>query len=303
MLRAMRIALATCRDLPEWEKDDAPLHAAFVKLGADIACVAWDDPKASWREFDACLLRTTWDYAPRLPEFLAWIDRVSQETRLFNPAPTVRWNTSKTYLADLESRGAPVIPTVWLAAGESIDVARVLAERGWTGGFLKPQVGATSRETLRFSSDPGRLEAAQAHADRVLGSESLMLQPYLPSVETEGELSVMFVDGRVTHAVRKVPRAGDYRVQDDFGASDHPVAPSPEEVQLATRVMGLAGPDLLYGRVDFLRDGSGTLRVNEVELVEPSFFFRHGAEAAPALATSLIQRLERHEAHRRPHSG
>jgi hypothetical protein len=293
----MRIALATCRSLPEWEKDDLPLHCALERLGVEVAQPAWDDPRFDWAGVDAGLIRTTWDYMERREEYVAWAERVAEVTPLFNPAAVVRWNTEKGYLRELERAGVPVAPTVWLERGAAVDVAALMAERGWRRGFIKPVVGATARETLRFAADRDGLDAAQAHLERTLRREAMMLQPYLGRVETEGELSAIFVDGELTHAVRKVPVPGDYRVQDDFGASDAPLELAAGERALAElavgRVAALGVADsLLYARADFLRDDRGELVLTELELVEPSLFFRHRPRAAERLAAALVRRLE-----------
>lgn len=246
-----------------------------------------------WSEFDAVLVRTTWDYQEKLPAFLRWVGRVSRVSRLFNPARTLRWNTNKRYLADLESRGVAIVPTVWLEAGDTVDVAGLVASKGWTRAFLKPQVGATARETLRFDTDERGLAAAQAHVDRLLPHEGLMLQPYLASVEEVGELSLLFVEGGLTHAVRKVPVPGDYRVQDDFGASDFPVPVGAAEVDLGRSILRAASREpLLYGRVDFMTGPDGSLLLGELELIEPSLFLRHDPHRGAVLAEALMARLE-----------
>jgi glutathione synthase/RimK-type ligase-like ATP-grasp enzyme len=287
-----RIALATCRNLPGWEVDDRPLVAALVERGAEIVQPAWDDPDVDWGAHDACLVRTTWDYTEQRDAFVAWAERASMSAPLFNPPEVVRWNTHKGYLADLERAGVRIAPTEWLARGERPDLGRILERRGWRRGFLKPCVGATARETLRFDVDD--LAAAQAHVDRLLESEDLMLQPYLASVETEGELSAIVVEGEPTHAVRKVPVSGDFRVQDDFGASDEPYAFSRAELEVVRGVTACAEQRfgrLLYARVDLLRDDAGALVLNELELVEPSLFLRHGPNAGAVLADALLARI------------
>lgn len=307
MLRRMRIALATCAKLPEWEVDDRPLHEALVRRGVEAARPAWDDPAVDWGAFDACLIRTTWDYCEKRDAFVEWAERAAALTRLFNPAPVVRWNTDKRYLRDLETRDVPLVPTAWLEQGDHVDLEALLADRGWERGFVKPAIGSTARETLRFAADAEGIAAASRHLSRLLRRESAMLQPYLASVEREGELSAIFIDGEMTHAVRKTPVAGDYRVQDDFGASDAPVALTPQEQAMANRIAAVAdsqaaalrsrdpaannsGGRLLYARVDLLRDDEGHLRLSELELVEPSLFFRHCPSAAERLADALCRR-------------
>ncbi|MEE2908227.1 MAG: hypothetical protein VX527_10415 [Planctomycetota bacterium] len=296
----MRLAIATCNTLPEWEVDDAPLHRALEARGVDISHEIWTDPTVDWASYTACLIRTTWDYYDRLEQFLEWAQRVSVQTQLFNPMQTVRWNTCKSYLQDLEAAGLPVIPTEWFEPGDRPELKAVMSNRGWTRGFIKPQVGATASGTMRFETDAHNLQIAQDHLDTLLECQAALVQPYLEQVETLGEWSAIFIDGVWSHAVRKIPVPGDYRVQDDFGASDEPYEPAPSERALAMEVMHARqdhsnwtgeprGQSLLYGRVDMLYSGETPL-INEVELVEPSLFFRHEPDAALRLTEAILQR-------------
>ncbi len=296
------LALATRSDLPSWEVDDRHFHGALAAAGMGFELVVWDDPAIDWRRFGAVLVRTTWDYQDKLPAFLAWARSVAAVTRLFNPVAVVEWNTHKHYLRQLAAHGVPLAATRWLARGERVRVADLMAASGWHEGFLKPCVGATARETLRFPATVHGIAAAQAHVDRLLPHEDLMLQPFLSQVLSRGEWSAIFVDGVITHCVRKIPVAGDYRVQDDFGAKDERYEPTPAERQLAMRTMavvqavggpcpGADGRPLLYGRADFLWGDDGGCVLTELELVEPSLFFRHAAAAATALTAALVRRL------------
>ena len=279
----MKLALATCATVPSWEVDDRPFHDALAARRIDARQVVWDDPDADWTAFDAVVIRTTWDYQEKRDAFVAWAERMP--VPLHNPPDIVRWNTHKSYLRDLEARGIPIVPTEWLARGTSPDIESLCRLRGWTRAFLKPCVGATARETLRFEAgDP----TAEAHVRRLLPHEDLMLQPYLSRVERDGELSAIFVDGELTHSVRKVPVAGDYRVQDDFGAKDYAI--DFPDVALARKTMDVLSRRLLYGRADFLIDDDG-LKLTELELVEPSLFFRHGRHAADRLAAGIADLL------------
>ena len=286
-----RIALATCSDLPDGDPDDEPLVRGLEALGFEVAYVVWDDERVAWERFDACLIRTTWDYAFARPRFVAWARRTESRTRLFHGADLVEWNTDKRYLEEFHELGIPIVPTHWLERSSRPDLASLLESFPGRTAFLKPAVGATSRETLRFDRDAQGLRAAQAHVARLLPEEDLLLQPYLDSVERDGELSAIFIDGQFTHGVRKVPVRGDYRVQDEFGAQDTRHEFTPEEVELAGRVLRPLGRAWLYARVDFLRGDEGELLLNELEVVEPSLFFRHAPEAAQRLARALVERL------------
>ncbi|MBR59289.1 MAG: hypothetical protein CMH54_14895 [Myxococcales bacterium] len=293
----MRIALITCSDLPGWEIDDQPLHVALRGRDVEIVEPIWDDPTVDWSSFDAGLIRTTWDYTGKYKAFVSWAESASTQTRLYNPAHVIRWNTHKGYLRELEEKGVRIAPTLWFSKGQSVDIEQSMAAKGWTRGFLKPMVGATAQGTLRFHCDTEGLTAAQQHLDRTLETADFMLQPYLTSVETTGELTALFFDGELSHTVQKIPVKGDYRVQDDFGAWDGPVTFSAEQVacarnavKTAEEILGLEEP-LLYARVDFLVDDAGRLCLNELELVEPSLFLRHDAKAGERLADALLRRL------------
>ncbi len=289
----MRLGLATCSELPAHEHDDTGLHSQLRERGHEVGFPVWDDPQVDWSTFDSVLIRTTWDYQEKLPAFAAWAEHAHTQTRLFNPIQVVRWNTHKGYLRELARLGIPIAPTTWLPRGTRANAADILVERGWHRAFIKPAVGATARETLPFGERD--LAAAQAHLDRLLPHEDLMVQPYLSSVETLGELSAVVIDGQLTHTLRKVPVAGDYRVQDDFGATDEPWPLDAKAAAVVDAAIGFMherfGP-LLYARVDLLQLDDGSYGLNELELVEPSLFFRHGPDAVQRLVSAWEARLQ-----------
>jgi hypothetical protein len=287
----VKVALVTARSVPDWEVDDGLLHNALLRRGHTLQMPCWDDVRVDWSGFDAVLIRTPWDYTARWQAFVAWASRVDAATRLFNPAPILAWNAHKSYLRDLEAQGVPVVPTIWLDRGDDVDVRALCADVGWSRAFIKPAVGLSAEGTLRF--DVGTAgEAASRHVDAWLPRSELLVQPYLSSVEVVGERSMIVFGGERSHAVVKVPVPGDYRVQDDFGASDHAYEPTAPELQLVDAAMAALralGHDALYARVDWLLDDSGRPCLNELELIEPSLFFRHGGRRA---AQRLVAALE-----------
>lgn len=286
----MRLACVSRTHLPDWEVDDRPLHEALHAAGVVVEQPAWSDPSVDWTAYDALLLRTPWDYHEHLDAFLAWCDRVAVLRPLWHGPEVVRWNARKTYLLELAEDGVPVAPTLRVAASEA--VRRGVEALGGERFLLKPVVGATAWQTLRFGRH--ELDAAEAHV-QATGAE-MLLQPYLPSVEREGEWSVVWIDGAPTHGVRKTPVAGDYRVQDDWGGHDEPAVVDEELLALAQRALAAAAvrtgvtEPFLYGRVDVLRH-EGRWVLNELELIEPSLFFRHGPEAVTRLTRALVRRL------------
>ena len=294
----MHLALADC-DLdsdartPTGVASEAPLHEALRARGVTFECPAWDDPGVDWGAFDAILIRLTWTYHHRPRQFRAWLDRVAALVPVFNPPEIVRWNMDKRYLQDLERAGVPIAPTVWLPRGSAVDLAGTLESRGWSTAFAKPVIGATASDTMRMRTAEERLEG-QAFLEAQVARQDMFLQPYLRRVETEGEVSLMVVEGEVVHAVRKTPVPGDYRVQDDFDAVDERIDVEPELARLArAAVAAVPRPEsLLYARVDFLFLDDGAPVLNELELIEPMFFMHHEPRCGAALADGLLGRIE-----------
>lgn len=264
--------------MPNLYEDDEPLIAALRERGHHPVPAVWTDAGVDWGDFDACIIRSTWDYADKRDAFVAWAQRVSQCTRLWNPADVVQWNTDKRYLRDLTARGIAVVETIGLERGETADVASLCKERDWPAIVIKPVVGATARETIR--AERSDLAAAQAHLDRLLPREAMLVQPFLPRVETDGELSLMYFGGRFSHAVIKRAAAGDYRVQNEFGGTYDGAAVSADTVKLGERILSVVQQPTLYARIDLVPDGDGSLVLMELELVEPMLYLK--CDAAPA---------------------
>lgn len=280
----MNIVIATCNPLPSFEKDDDPFHACLDEHGVVYEVIPWDEITEPER-FDACLIRTTWDYVDRWKEFQTWITQISTKIPLWNSKEIIRWNIDKRYLQYLHERGVPIAPTVWLDS--TIDLKNVMKEKSWERGFIKPVIGACASDTFRFTQKT--IESAQRFLDVATSHQRMMLQPYLKRVETQGEYSAIYFGGRFSHAVRKVPVKGDYRVQDDYGAFDEGIVPPQELLILAQKSLECIPYPWLYARVDALVMDDGTWVLNELEMIEPSLFFRHAPHAPKMLYEALVE--------------
>lgn len=282
----MRVGLVTFAGLPALDPDDGPLVAALSARGHEAQPLVWDDAEVDWGALDMAVLRSTWDYHHRRDEFLGWAEAAATRTALWNPAPVVRWNSDKAYLLELAARGAPVVPTVVLPAGRPASLAGVLADSGWSEVVVKPAVSADSFATVRAST--ATLAAGQAHLDALLGTRDMMVQPYFGSVEREGERCLVHLGGAFSHAVRKRSAFLGGRHAGPEGVA---VRPAPDELDVAARVLEAAGArGLPYARVDLARDGAGRPCLMELELVEPTLFFREAEGSAERLVRALEDR-------------
>lgn len=268
-------------------REDELLGSALDELGITSVRVDWSHPGVDWSKFRCAVFRTTWDYFERFPEFSAWLDRVGSQTRLCNEASIIRWNLDKHYLADLEDRGIPVVRSRFLEPGSETNLNDLLSETGWEEAVLKPCVSGAARHTYRIHHK--NVRSVQSQVQSFLTSEAFLIQPFISEVVHSGEDSLMVIDGQYTHAVRKVPKKGDFRVQDDHGGTVHPFRPSDEQIELAERTMDACRPVPAYGRVDMVRDNDGQWSVMELELIEPELWLRHHPPAAKNLARAIAR--------------
>lgn len=295
----IRIGLVTCAAYPELHPDDLLLARALAELGMSPVPATWDDMATDWASFDALVIRTPWDYFVRAAEFRRWLDaRIASGVLLCNAGDILDWNYDKRYLRDLETAGVPLVPTIFVECGEHADVAALARARGWTEIVVKPAISGGAYRTYRFRIDDAAVfaqEIAETLADR-----GVLIQPFLPEILTEGELSLLFFDGVFSHTVRKRPRHGDYRVQPQFGGIAECVDVEPALVEQACACI-LGAPSLpVYARVDgVIQDGRFLLM--ELEVFEPLMFLAWHPEAAGRFARAVQARV-RNAAPDRPRS-
>ncbi len=275
---------------PDWYArqvlhEDGLVSGALERRGLRTARLDWAREDFDWGRARAGLFRTTWDYFHRVDEFVAWLDHVEPMTQFINPITLVRWNMQKRYLDDLGSRGVRIVATHFVEQGSSEPLAAVLARTGWDEAVLKPIVSGAARETYRVTPDNAGDHEARFRG--LVAAETMMLQPFQHAIMDDGELSLMVIGGRFTHAVRKQARAGDFRVQDDHGGTVHEHDATREQIAFAEAAVAACSPRPLYARVDAVRDNDGDLALMELELIEPEMFFRLHPAAADVMADAV----------------
>ncbi len=284
--RPLSVALATYAEYPDLTPDDRILASALRRRGLDPVPALWDDPARDWAAYAAVLPRSCWDYHQRADRFERWLDALERSgARVINPVPMLRWNMRKTYLEDLRARGVPVAETVWVPAGSHTTLRAIADARGWGEMVVKPVVSASGYETWRVARADFAREGERFAAESAV--RDLMVQPFLPGFTREGELSLTFLAGAYSHAVRKRPRPGEFRVHEEHGGSVTAAAAPPELVRLAAdAVAAVPAPAPLYARVDTVA-AEGRHVVTELELIEPALYFGFGDGSADVLAAAL----------------
>ena len=265
------------------------LETALTRRGLNVKRVSWSNPAFDWSTAERTVLRSTWDYFIRKDEFLAWIEAVRSRTRLLNPAPLVTWNSDKRYLRDLAGRGIRIPPTRFLdPLVPPDDLASLMRQSGWERAVLKPAVSAGAFETFLLSRETS--SAVWEAAGHLVRRKPTLLQAYLPSIEVRGELSIVFLGGRYSHAVLKRSALGDFRVQIQHGGRYAEAIPSAAELDQASQVIASCLPAPIYARVDFVQDEEGKPCLMELELIEPDLYCRLAPGSADRLAEAILNR-------------
>ena len=275
------VALATAAELELPDDETSVVADALRQRGVDAVIAPWDGPY-DWASADLVVIRSTWDYVHRLEEFLAWIDCAGASTTLVNPGEVLRWNAHKRYLAELSAAGLPVVPTVMVERGAEVSELRDLIADA-TEVVVKPAVSASAYGTARgHATDP----ALADHLRGLVATADALVQPLVPSVLTDGEVSLIYLGGELSHAVRKVARPGDYRVQHEHGGTVQPHTPTAAEITVAEATLAAVPAPCAYARVDVVAGTDGPMLM-ELELIEPQLFLDQAPGSAQRFAAVL----------------
>ena len=268
-------------------RDDQFLANALADRGCRVVAHNWDDAEAEWAAFDAIVLRSCWDYHLRVDEFRAWL-QCCIDLPVWNPAPMVLENIHKSYLLDLQKNGVPVIDTVLFRSGQLCDLEQVLSQAGWRNAVIKPAISATAHETWLTGGTP--LAVSQERLDKLLAHSDVLIQPFIPEIPDKGEYSFVFFSGELSHVVLKQSKAGDFRVQNNFGGKAKTVKPARDLVRQVQKVADGIRQPWLYARIDGVEVG-GRFLVMEIELIEPMLFIEMADLACERFADALLEHL------------
>jgi glutathione synthase/RimK-type ligase-like ATP-grasp enzyme len=282
------IGFATSSAYHDLTADDRVLASALERRGVQVVPVVWTEAAPEQIDCDLLVVRSVWDYHLRPQDFLAWINEAARRVRVVNSPEIVRWNMDKHYLAEVEAAGFSIPKTLFLQQRSAADLAGLMKREGLSEAVVKPAISASAFETHRIRAD-----GAATLNDRInelLNSRAMLVQEYVPEIATSGEWSLIFAGRELTHAVSKLPKSGDFRVQEERGGR-HRAAEAPAEARrLAEEVLARFAPDALYCRADIVMRSRGPTLM-ELELIEPSLHFAAAPTAAEVHAEGIKQLL------------
>ena len=261
------------------------LKSALEAQGLKVDITYWDNPSYEWQQTKSVLFRTVWDYFERFDEFWDWLEQVKTKTRLINSYELIKWNIDKHYLRDLKNNGIQVVPTYFADRGNNISLKEIANLNDWKHIVIKPAISASAFNTYKITND--EIEQKEQLFHELLQTHDMLVQPFFPTISELGEASLMVFGGKFTHAILKKAKAGDFRVQDDFGGTVHDYNPTQEEIKFAEKVFQSCTSLPIYGRVDIVWDSNKHIYLSELEIIEPELWIRNRPESANKIAEAV----------------
>ncbi len=265
--------------------EDNLVKIALENQGLKVLRLSWDDSNFDWSTTKYILFRTTWDYFDRFTEFSVWLESVSKQTKLLNSKDIIHWNLDKHYLLDLQQKGIHICESFFVEKGTSFSLLEISEKLQLNNFVLKPCVSGGGRHTYKINKES--IEKHNTIFNNLISKEAMIIQPFQHNIVDKGEISLIIINGEYTHAVLKIAKKGDFRVQDDFGGSVHNYTPSKEEISFAEKCIEACSETPIYARVDIFIDNNNKLALAELELIEPELWFRNHTKAAGKLANAI----------------
>lgn len=286
----IHLAFATYSNLPALSADDLTLANYLSTKNIKVTAAIWDDENIDWTQFDAVIIRSTWDYFTNALAFDIWLEKLSLSgCQIMNPLSVIHWNKNKNYFNDLKSQGFNFPPYYFLEQGSIADLPQLLRNEHWQKAVIKPAVSGGAHNTwitttASIQTDIPRLKA-------MLDQGDVIVQKFMDEIVTTGEISLIFFNKQFSHAVCKKAISGDFRVQEQFGGTITSITPNNHLIQQAQEILNNIPEDLLYARVDGLILDENDLCLMELELIEPSLFLSASEQACDSFYQALHQLL------------
>ncbi len=265
--------------------EDQLVVDALKKEGLNVKRKSWSDPNFDWSTTKFIIFRSTWDYFDRYDEFSIWLNYVSTKTTLLNSSEIIQWNIDKHYLIDLQKKGIHICESYFIEKGTITTLKELHKKLGWKKTVLKPCISGAARHTYKIEENS--IEKHEDIFQKLITKEAMMLQPFQENIISKGEYSFVVINGKYSHAVLKIAKPGDFRVQDDFGGTVHVHQASGQQKDFAENAVKACKGKPLYARVDAIIDNTAKLAVSEIELIEPELWFRKNHKAAILLAKEV----------------
>jgi len=266
--------------------EDKLLQNELEKKGLKVCKKDWADPEFDWTSTKYAIFRTTWDYFERFNEFFSWIEKTQHKTTFINSSKIINWNIDKHYLKDLSEKGINITPTLFIEKDEKITLEKLFNKTKWKEAVIKPAISGAARHTYRININ--NYSNYQNIFQKLVKEEAMLFQEFMNNITLKGEISLIMIGGKYTHAVKKIAKKGDFRVQDDHGGTVEQYDANQIEINFAQECIKKCPLRPIYARVDIVYNNKQRPSLIELELIEPELWFRNNPESAMLLAEEIF---------------
>ena len=268
--------------------EDNLLIRALENKGVKVLKKDWRDTSFNWNNTKYAIFRTTWDYFNKYNEFISWINETKNKTNFINSTDVILWNIDKHYLQDLKNNGINIASSIFIEKGDDITLEKLFKMTRWDEAVIKPTVSGAALNTYRINEN--NFSNHELLFKKLVKKESFIFQEFLQNIISEGEISLIMIAGEYTHAVKKIAKKGDFRVQDDHGGKVEIYQANYNEIKFAKNCINQCPSLPAYARVDIVYDNKNQISLSELELIEPELWFRNNPSSAAKLSEELIAR-------------
>ena len=269
--------------------EDKLLKKELELLGLNVIIKDWKSKKFDWSKAEYAIFRSTWDYFDNFKLFSNWLEKNKYEIKFINSLEIIKWNLDKVYLLELQEKGINIAPTILIKKNQPTTLKKLFEDTGWKEAVLKPTVSGAARHTYRINRNS--YNDYEEIFKGLICNEDFLFQEFIKNIISKGELSLIVIGGKYTHAVKKTAKKGDFRVQDDHGGKVEVYYASDKEIEFAEQCINLCLEMPLYARVDIAYDNNNELSLVELELIEPELWFRNNKKSAELLAKEISKKF------------
>ena len=266
--------------------EDRILQHALEEKGLRVIKKDWADKYFDWTTTKYAIFRTTWDYFERFDDFFTWLKNTKNKTTFINSSEIINWNIDKHYLQDLAKNNVNIAPTLFIEKEDTITLAQLFEKTNWKEVVLKPAISGAARHTYRVNHN--NYKEHENIFQELIKVECMLFQSFLKNITILGEISLIMIGGKYTHAVKKTAKKGDFRIQDDHGGKVEKYKPTEDEIKFAENCLEASPFKPIYARVDIVYDNNNIISLSELELIEPELWFRNNPISANILAKEIF---------------
>lgn len=285
-----KVAFLSMDSLKNFYTYDKLLFEPLKTLGWIAEEISWRNEKVNWSDFEAVIVRSTWDYQNDLEKFKIVLEKINSVSHLENDLELMRWNMNKNYLFDLEQKGVRIVETIWEKKFNSETALKYFEKLNTDEIIIKPNISANADNTFRLTKE--KLYDNISELEKIFEAKEFMVQPFLNNIVDEGEYSLFFFNGGFSHSVLKKPKEKDFRVQEEHGGDIQPITAPAEIVLVAENIIKKLFTIPLYGRVDLVRTKNNEFALMELELIEPSLYLNKDEKSPFRFAKAFNERVK-----------